>query len=379
MMRSLRRMRELVRKEFRQIFRDPRLARLILVAPMIQLIVFGYAVSTDVRNVATIVVDQDHSPMSRALVDAMVAPGYFRIIQRASRPSDVARALDHGNATVGLVIPVDFQSDVETGRGSSVQLLFDGTNSNIATIAKGYAERIVQTFALSHGKVIVNGAPVDAARLSTVSLRARAWFNPDLESRNYNVPAVVGAIIMLICLLLTSLAVVREREVGTLEQLMVSPLRPVELIIGKTIPFAFVGLVDLVLITTVAILWFHVPFVGNFPQLVLASVLYLLSALGIGLFISTISSTQQEAFMSSFLVFMPTILLSGFMFPVGSMPKIFQWVTLANPMRHYLEIVRAIFLKGSPFHDLLPQFGALALIGGAIMALAVSRFKKRVG
>jgi len=378
-MRSLRRIRELVRKEFRQVFRDSRLWRLIFFAPMFQLIVFGYAVSTDVRNVKTIVVDQDHSRLSRELVDSFTAPGYFRVVQRSDRPGDVAYSLDHGDAVAAVVIPVDFQSDIESGRGSSVQLLFDGTNSNIATIAKGYAERIVQTFAVSHGRILVNGVPSPSASAPPVALRDRAWFNPDLESRNYNVPAVVGAIIMLICLLLTSLAIVREREVGTLEQLMVSPLRPVELIIGKTIPFALIGITDLVVITTVAILWFGIPFRGSFFQLFVASVLYLLSALGIGLFISTISSTQQEAFMSSFLVFMPTILLSGFMFPVNSMPRIFQWMTLANPMRHYLEIVRATFLKGAGFENLLPQFGALTLIGATIILLAVRRFDKHVG
>ncbi|MCC7241351.1 MAG: ABC transporter permease, partial [Acidobacteria bacterium] len=322
---------ELIRKEFRQIFRDPRLRMIIFVAPVIQLVVFGYAVSTDIRNTTTFIVDHDQTATSRALVEALTSSGYFQIVGRSDRPTDLSRALDRGDAVVGLQIPAGFSSDLAAGRGARVQVLLDGTNSNIATVARGYVERIVQAFALDTVRVRPPGL---------VDLRERAWFNPDLDSRDYNVPAVVGAIILLVALLLTSLAIVREREMGTLEQLMVSPLRPIELIAGKTIPFAIIGLIDLGIVFGIALLWFGIPFEGSVWLLLLASVLYLLSALGIGLFISTISRTQQEAFMASFLIFMPTILLSGFMFPVSSMPEIFQWLTLLNPTRHYLEIVR---------------------------------------
>jgi ABC-2 type transport system permease protein len=203
-------------------------------------------------------------------------------------------------------------------------------------------------------------------------LRDRAWFNPALVSQDYNVPAVVGGIIMIVALLLTSLAIVRERELGTLEQLMVSPLRPGELMAGKTIPFAIIGLIDLALVFAIAFLWFQVPFRGSALLLIVASLLYLLSALGIGLFISTISKTQQEAFMASFLVYMPTILLSGFMFPVSSMPDVFQWLTLFNPMRHYLEIVRTIFLKGAGLEALWVQYLALTLMGAGILSFAAA-------
>jgi ABC-2 type transport system permease protein len=271
---------------------------------------------------------------------------------------------------VGLVIPIDFERDVQSGRPTKVQLLFDGTNSNVATVAQGYAGRIVQSWA---ARRIPQRTPPG------VDLRARAWFNPNLESRTYNVPAVIGAILTLICLVLTSLAIVREREIGTLEQLMVSPLTPGELILGKTIPFALIGLADLGLITAVALLWFHIPYKGSVPLLLLASVLYILSALGVGLFISTISRTQQEAFMSAFLFFMPTLLLSGFMFPVTSMPAVFQWLTLINPVRHYMEIVRALFLKGAGLEALWKQFLALFLMGVGILWLAADRFRRRAG
>lgn len=360
---------EMVRKEFRQIFRDPRLRRMIFVAPVIQLLAFGYAVSTDMRNVSTLVVDHDRTRASRELVEAFKASGYFRIEGYADRPAEIVSALDHGTAVLGVVIPEGFERDASEGL-ASVQLLFDGTNSNLATVARGYAERIV----LSQG-VRWTATP----QMPAIDLRSRAWFNPDLDSRDYNVPAVIGALLMLICLILTSLAVVREREIGTLEQLLVSPLRPGELILGKTLPFALIGTVELVLVVTIALTWFHIPFRGNPLLLLLASVLFLFTALGTGLLISTISNTQQEAFMSGFLVFLPSLLLSGFMFPVNSMPRVFQVLTLVIPLRHYLEIVRALFLKGAGFEALWKQLLALLVMGIALLWAAARRFRGESG
>ena len=363
------RIREMIRKEFLQIRRDPRLARLILIAPIIQLVVFGYAVSTDIRGTATYVVDQDHTRASRELVDAFTASGYFTVAGRSDRPADISRALDHGKAVLAVQIPPDFSESLARG-DAVVQLLLDGTNSNIATVAQGYAQRIVQSY----------GAKTRTASLVLpLDLRERAWFNPDLKSRDYNVPAVVGLVVLLICLLLTSLAVVREREIGTLEQLQVSPLTSGELIAGKTIPFALIGLLDLTLVSAVALLWFKVPFEGSVLLYLGTSILYLLCGLGIGLFISTLAGTQREAFMTSFLFFMPTILLSGFMFPVSSMPRLFQWLTLINPMRHYLVIVRGIFLKGAGVSVLWPEILALAVMAAGILWVATYRFKHARG
>ena len=266
---------------------------------------------------------------------------------------------------MGVEIPPNFSTALRDGTGAEIQLLLDGTNSNTASVAQSYAERMVRDYSLH-----VSGSPPLA-----IDLRERPWFNADLSSRNYNVPAVVGALILLVCLLLTSLAVVREAEIGTLEQLRVSPLTPGELIVGKTIPFAVIGLVDLAVVTTIALTWFGVPFRGNLGLLLSASVLYLLSGLGLGLLISTISKTQQEAFMTSFLVFQPAILLSGFMFPVSSMPPVFEWLTLLNPVRHYIEIVRAIFLKGVGLTALWPQYLGLLLIGTTLLWIAARRFQ----
>jgi len=356
----------MVGKEFRQIFRDPRMARIIFVAPLIQLVVFGYAVSTDIWKTPTVVVDHDESRASRELVDVLTASGYFAVVRSASRPADIVDALDHGDAVLGLEIPPDFSTRLRDGTGAEVQLLFDGTNSNTASVARSYAERIIRDYAL-------RAAP---AVTPAVELRERPWFNATLSSRDYNVPAVVGALILLICLLLTSLAVVREAEIGTLEQLKVSPLTAGELIAGKTIPFALIGLVDLAIVTTVALAWFDIPFRGNLLMLLLASLLFLLSGLGLGLLISTFSKTQQEAFMTTFLVFQPAILLSGFMFPVSSMPRVFQWMTLLNPVRHYIEIVRAVFLKGVALEALWAQTLALLVIGGALLTFAAVRFRR---
>lgn len=367
---AARRIAVTVRKEFLQLRRDPRLSRLLVLAPVLQLVVFGYAVSTDVRHTETFLVDRDRTAASRALVEAFTGSGYFDLAGASARPADAVAALDRGRATVALVIPEGYAADLAAGR-ARVQVLLDGTNSNVANVALGYAERIVQ----SHAAAAAAGSNGGAA--GVVDLRDRAWFNPGLESRNYNVPAVVGAILLLVCQLMTSLAVVREREIGTLEQLMVSPIRPLELIAGKTIPFALIGLVDLVLITLVAVFWFGVPFAGSPALLLLAGALFLLPALGVGLLISTVSKTQQEAFLTTFLVFMPTLLLSGFLFPVASMPRVFQWLTLLNPLRHFLEIVRGIFLKGVGLAELWPQHLALLAMGLTLLGLAAARFRKR--
>jgi len=360
----------LVVKEFRQVFRDPRMSRVIFVSPLIQLVVFGYAVSTDVWNTSTFVVDQDDTQESRELVEVLTASGYFRVVGRSDRSADVVEALDRGEAIVGLEIPPDYSTRLRSGTGTRLQLLLDGTNSNTASVARSYAERIILEYTLESGETPI---------LPAVDLRERAWYNADLQSQNYNVPAVVGALILLVCLLLTSLAVVREREIGTLEQLRVSPLASGEMIVGKTVPFALIGLVDLAIVTTVALLWFGIPFRGSVLWLIGASVLYLASGLGLGLLISTISKTQQEAFMGSFLVFMPAILLSGFMFPVSSMPDSFQWFTLLNPVRHYIEIVRAIFLKGTGATSLWPQYLWLTVLGGALLGFAAWRFGRETG
>lgn len=361
------RVRALIVKEWRQLFRDPRTKRVIFGSPLLQLLLFGYAVNTDVHDVATIVVDLDRTAASRALQDALVAGGYFRIVERTTDPRAITHALDHGDTVVGVEIPRGFTADLAAGR-AHVQLLVDGTNSNTGTVALGYAQRIVQRFTTENA-----GTPA-----AGIDLRARAWYNPGLVSRVYNVPAVVGALLLVMALLLTALAIVRERELGTLEPLMVSPLTPAELILGKTIPVAIVAFIDLVLVCAAAILWFDVPFRGSVATLFVGSAFYILAALGIGLFISSISRTQQEAFMSMFLLILPALILSGFMYPVETMPSAFRTLTYLNPVRWFLESVRAIFLKGAGFAELWPQLTFIAISAVVVLALATWRFTRTI-
>ncbi len=362
---------QLVRKELRQMLRDPRSQRMIFVSPIIQLLLFGYAVNTDVRHARTFVVDHDRTAESRELLAAFTASGHFRITGRGERPGDLVRALDRGDVVLGLEIPRGFAADLAAGRPAQVQVLVDGTSSNTATVAQGYATQIIQGFGLARA-----GNGQWAMGDGGVELRARALYNPNLVSRVYNVPGVIGTIVMLMGLLLTALAIVREREIGTLEQLMVSPLSPAEMILGKTLPVAAVCLVDLLLVTAVAMLWFDVPFRGSFALLLLASLFYVLAGLGLGLLISVVSNTQQEAFMSMFFFFLPAIMLSGFMYPVENMPRWVQAVTLVNPIRHYLVVVRGVFLKGAGFAVLAPQIGTLAVMGVGVLGFAAARFRK---
>jgi ABC-2 type transport system permease protein len=364
------RLREMVRKEMRQLLRDRRTRAMIFVAPIIQLLAFGYAVNTDIRHTETIVVDRDRTAASRALMDAFRASGYFDVVT-ADRPADLVRALDHGDALVGIHIPAGFSRDLAAGRDAPVQVVLDGSESNSATVALGYVQRIVRRYAVDR----LGGGPAAGG----VDLRVRAWYNPTLESRVYNVPAVIGILVLLMCLLLTALAVVRERELGTLDQLRVSPLTPTELMLAKTIPVAVVGLVDLVLITVVARLWFGIPLRGSPLALLPPALLYILAGLAVGLLISTWSRTQQEAFMTMFLFLLPAIILSGFFYPISSMPAGFRAITLLNPVRHFLEVVRAVFLKGEGIAGLWSQHVALALIAAAAMTVAIRRFARLTG
>ena len=364
------RVREMLKKELRQMFRDPRMKAMLFVAPVIQLVVFGYAVNTDIKNTTTFVVDHDRTAASRELVEVIRSTGYFRIVGYSDRPSDLVHALDYGDAEVGLEIPVGFARKLDNASGTKVQIILDGTNSNTATVAQGYLSQIVRRFAVERASASGIGLA------GGVDLRSRAWYNPQLESRAYNGPGVIGMIILLMSLLLTAMAVVRERELGTLDQLTVSPLTPVELMLGKTIPATIICLIDLVVISAIAILWFGIPMRGSPLVLLPASLIFIISGLSVGLLISTISRTQQEAFMSLFLFLLPAIILSGFFYPISSMPKVFQWLTLLNPLRHYLEVVRPVFLKGAGFADLWRQYVALTLIATVTLSLAIVRFRR---
>lgn len=359
---------EMVKKERRQLLRDVRTRLVMFVAPIIQLMMFGYAVNTDIRHTATILVDHDRTATSRRLVAAFETTGRIKVVEASIRSRDISRALDRGDAVIGIEIPPGFARDLDAGR-ATLQLLIDGTQSNTATVARAYTARVVETFARAQSR---------GETPPGVDLRARAWYNPGLESRIYNVPAVIGVVLLLMCLLLTALAVAREREMGTLEQLLVTPLTPTELMLGKTIPVAVVGLIDLALVTGVAVFWFDVPLRGSVLALVLAATLYILAGLAAGLLISTVSRTQQEAFMTMFLFILPAVILSGFLYPTHTMPAFFRWLSMLDPVRHFLVIVRAIFLKGEGLTDLWGEYLTLAAMAAAALTFGVRRFRASV-
>ena len=363
------RVREMLKKELRQMLRDPKIRGSLIAVPIIMLVMFGYAVNTDIRDTTTFVIDHDRTATSRELLEVFESTGYFKIVGRSDRPADLVRALDHGDAAVGIEIPVGFAADVASGQGAQVQIVVDGTDSNSATVALGYAGLIVQQFGLALA------AASGTLPIGGIDLRTRAWYNPELESRTYNVPGVIAALILLITLLLTAMSVVREREMGTLDQLLVSPLTPTEFILGKTLPSMLVAFLDLFLVTGIAILWFGIPMRGSFFVLLPAALAFIITGLGFGLLLSSVSKTQQEAFMGMFLVLLPAIILSGFFYPISSMPELFQWLTVLNPVRHFLEIIRAVFLKDAGFLDLWRQYVALTTMAVGVLWVAVVRFR----
>lgn len=366
------RIKEMIKKEFIELFRDKRMRGIVFMVPLLQLFVFGYAVTTDVNNITTAVYDRDGSPDSRELIRRFAGSGYFKILYYPSSGSEVQELVDRGKVLCALEIEEGFSKDLARGFPTAVQVIVDGTDSNTGTVAGSYASMIITSFGRERGKTI-------AVKPVKVDARPRAWYNPDLRSRNYNVPAVIAIMIMLICLLLTSMAVVREREIGTMEQLMVTPLRPIELMVGKTIPFAAIGFFDMLLVTALGTLWFGIPIKGSLLLLFLSTAIYLVSVLGIGLFISTISKTQQQALMATFLYFAPAILLSGFMFPIENMPVLVQYTTYANPLRYILVIIRGIFLKGNGIAVLWPQILSLGVLGLLLLTVSALRFKKKIG
>jgi ABC-2 type transport system permease protein len=366
------RIKYLAIKEFIQTFRDRRRRILIIISPLIQLFLFGYVATLDVDNVSTALLDLDRSQESRELVRRLEASGYFTIMSLPASQREIGYLLDKGEVLVAIRINRGFSKDIKMHAApAGLQVLVDGTDSNSALIAMSHITMIVERFSQD----LALPATVNAAQ---TYFRTRVWYNPDLRSRNFLLPGVIALIMLLTCLMTTSMAVVREREIGTIEQLMVTPIRPLELVLAKMTPSAAIGFGQMILVTAVGVFWFHVPIKGSLPFLFLCTGVYLLSILGIGLFISTISKTQQQAMMASFFFFQPTVLLSGFATPIENMPLGFQYITYLSPLRYFLVIVRGIFLKGVGMDVLWPQVLALLLLGIAIFAVSAMRFKKRL-
>ena len=362
-------------KEFKQIFRDPRMRMIIFISPLIQIILFGYAANKDITYVPTAIYDQDNTSQSRELLRRFTYSKYFIPEKYIFNDSGQDFVLNKG--MVNLVIRIDrgFGRNLMANEDANVQLAFDGTDSNTAMIVLGYANTIIGDYQQQLLKKRADAVGFTNT-VPSVELKDRAWFNGNLVSRNYYLPGVIATIVTMMSLLLTAMAIVKEKEIGTMEQLTVSPLRPLELIIGKLMPFALIALVQILLITTLGVLWFHLPLRGNVFFLLFSTCIYLFTTLGIGLFISTVSATQQEANMSVFLYYLPTVLLSGFAYPISNMPKIIQFFTIFNPMRYFMVVIRSIFLKGVGLEVLWPQLLPLLFIGIVVITLSSLRFRK---
>ena len=378
---------EIMRKEFRQTLREPRMRMSLMMPPLIQMLIFGYSVNMDVEHARMVWVDRDHTPASRDLLAAFQGSRRFDVVATPDSDQDAVRLMDESKADVIVQVLPGFSRDMERGRSAQVQILVNGENSNTASIVAGYAGSICSQFGskamttTQRSKMVAGTMAAGHAITAPVprlTAEPRVWFNPELKSRNYFVPGIVVNIMVLVTLSLTSMAIVREKEIGTMEQLIVTPLRPVELILGKTLPFALVGLLDIAVIIFLALTLFHVPFNGSGWVLLLGACLFLMSSLGAGLFVSTVVRTQQQAMLSTFLCFMPFFLLSGFTFPVRNMPLPMQWFTMLNPVRYFMEIVRGVFLKGAGVDVLWPQMLALAVFGVIILTASTRRFHKKL-
>jgi ABC-2 type transport system permease protein len=363
-------------KEFIELKRD-KWARFRLIVPtLVQMLLFGYAATYEVYHVSTVVLDLDHSQESRELISRFTFSSRFDVTTVDSQ-AEVTKAIDDSSAAVALVIHAGFAELLRKGQNAPLQVIVDGTNSNTALIALGYVNTIASAFAHDYGTQIAESTQgVRGMRQVQVTLEERPWFNEDLNGRWFFVPGLIGTLTLVIIVNLTAFAIVREHEVGTLEQIMVSPIRPAELIFGKTVPFFLIGLGEVALIVAVARLWFQVPFVGNPLVLLLGSSLFLFSTLALGLLISTLCTTQQQAFSMNFFILNPFFILSGFSFPISSMPQVLQLMTYVNPLRYYLVVIRGTFLKGIGLDVLWPQLAAMAAIAIALLATSILRFRK---
>jgi ABC-2 type transport system permease protein len=365
-------------KELIQVLRDKRIRMTLIIPPLFQLIIFGYAANLDVKNVPTAVRDLDQSSASRELIARFVSSKYFHIVAYPQTRHELGDLIQRGEAVLSLEIPSDFSRKLKKGDTATLQILLDGTESNTAMIALGYVGRILSDYSNAVLVKRLNQAGMIDFEESGVDLQHRTWFNPNFESRLFFVPGVIASIAFLIPIILTAQAVVREREIGTLEQIMVTPIRPWELVLGKTLPFALIGLLDVIMIALIGIFWFEVPLRGNPLVLLSGNILFLMSSIGIGLFISTISSTQQQAQISIFFFSMPAFILSGFVFPLENLPTWIQYLTYLNPLRYFLAIIRGVFLKASGLEILWPEMLALAVLGGIMLLLSSLRFRKRL-
>lgn len=367
----LRRIFALTLKELLALLRDPASRAVLIVPPIVQLIVFGYAATFDLKNIPFVVYNQDAGQTSRELIARFAGSPNFQLQAMVHSEGELTKRIDNESALFAIDIGPDFSSNLERGRTAHVQMIFDGRDSNIAGMANGYALSIVtafnQSWGVSHGR-----------RPFAAILLDRAWFNPNLESRWFIIPGICGILTLLVSMLTTGLSVARERELGTFDQLLVTPLRPAEILPGKALPGFLVGTAEATLIILVAVFWFHVPFTGSIAALYFGLFCFMLSTVGIGMMISSLAVTQQQALLGVFLFMVPAIVLSGFATPIMNMPAAVQYLTLLDPLRYFLIILRACFLRGANLNLLWPQYLPLIGMGTVSMIVAGQMFRRRL-
>ncbi len=368
---------QMIRKELMQLRRDKKMFPILFVAPIIQLIVLGYAANFDINDIPVAVCDHDRSEESAEYLGHFFGSGYFTRTVEASADRDIDPAMDRGIVQLGLVIPNGFGEKLQRGEATAVQLLINGSDTNYASNGFTYAVQITARY--SAAILVKRMAAAGVSSIPGVDLRQRVWYNPELKTRHFMVPALLGLILMIITVMLTAMAIVREKESGTIEMLVVTPIRKLPVLAGKLLPFLFIGLIEVLLVTLVAINLFGIPFKGQGWLLFVGSLLFLFNTLGLGLLVSTISQTQQQAMMTvMFVIMMPFIYLSGFVFPIDSMPEMFQYLSKGISLTYYLEIVRSLFLKGSGIEVLYKDFIALTILGVVTFAISVVRFRKYI-
>ncbi|MFA4903107.1 MAG: ABC transporter permease [Desulfobaccales bacterium] len=372
-----RRIRHIIIKEFIQVLRDKKLRFFLIVPPLVQLLTYGYVVNFDIKKVAVAVFDESRTMESRQLIDRFTSTDWFYVKYFVNSKNEILRRIDAGDITMALWIQWDFATRMRQGKSGKIQVIVDATDSNAALIVNRYAGTVIATYNQEQLEQRFNSRGHDwVGRFSLpLEVEPRAWFNENLISRFSMVPGVIAMVVLLISLMLTALSVVREKEIGTLEQILVTPIRPIELMLGKTIPFVIISMLEVVMVTIVGVLWFEVPFRGSIIVLLLGTLAFLFNSVGVGLLISTISSTQQQAMMAGNLYLTPAILLSGLVFPIANMPVFFQLLTKLNPLMYFIVVTQGVFLKGAGLALLWPEMLSMTVLGLGMLALAVARFK----
>ncbi|MEJ2556358.1 MAG: ABC transporter permease [Anaerolineae bacterium] len=365
----------LIRKEFLHILRDPRTLGVMFIMPIIQLVLLGYAATTDIKHLRTAVVDGDKTLASRELIDAYRASNYFDIALYVESERQLEYLVDSGQVRAGLIIPAGYGQEVTAGDRAEVAFVVDGSDPSVANTVFAASQSVGQALSM---RIMQRTMGIDPDNLPGVQVRPRVWYNPEMKSANFMIPGIMGMILYFLTALFTSMSIVREREQGTIEQLIVTPIRPLEMIIGKVVPYVFIAFFDVLEVLAIGVFWFGVPIRGNLELLLGLSALFLLTSLGIGIFISSVANTQQEAMLLTFLTMFPSIFLAGFFFPIEAMPGWLQVVTYVIPLRYMLVVIRGIILKGVGLQILRQEVIALIIFGVAIMLLAAARFRKKL-